>query len=199
MSKGDQPAKLKCLGLACSPRMGGNTAVLAERALEACREAGNETELLRLAEYKYAPCRACDGCFASGKCVVRDDAGIIFEKILAADLFIMAAPVFSMGICAQAKMLIDRSQQFWAARYVLDIPVGEPDRVRRGMFISCAGTTLPGVFDGTVRTGRYFFKMLGITFDALLCYEGVDKKGEILQHRQAMDEVYRQARALALP
>lgn len=197
MSESNQPAKMKCLALACSPRKGGNTALLAERVLDACREAGHETELLQLTDFNYAPCRACDGCFASGKCVVRDDAGLIFEQILAADLFVMAAPVFSMGICAQAKMLIDRSQQFWAARYVLDIPVGDPDRVRRGMFISCAGTTLPGVFDGTVRTTRYFYKMLGINLEAVLCYEGVDKKGEILQHWRAMDEVYRQARMLA--
>jgi len=75
--------------------------------------------------------------------------------------------------------------------------VGEkPDQMRRGMFISCAGTTLPGVFDGTVRTARYFFKMLGIAPDAVLCYAGVDKKGDILQHQQAMDEVYRQAQTL---
>lgn len=196
MSEGSHPAKMKCLALACSPRRGGNTALLAERALDACREGGHETELLQLAEFNYSPCRACDGCFATGKCVVRDDAGFIFEKILAADLFIMAAPVFSMGLCAQAKMLVDRAQQFWAARYVLDMPVGEPDRVRHGMFVSCAGTALSGVFDGTVRTVRYFFKMLGIVPDAVLCYKEVDKKGEILQRPQAMDEVYRQAGAL---
>jgi len=198
MSDDRQVTKIKCLALACSPRKGGNTSLLAERALDVCREAGHETELLQLADFNYAPCQACDSCFATGKCVVPDDAGVIFEKILAADRFIMAAPVFSMGICAQAKMLIDRSQQFWAARYVLNIPVGEkPNQARRGMFVSCSGTTLPGVFDGTVRTARYFFKMLGIVPDAVLCYEGVDKKGEILKHQRAIDEVNQQAWALA--
>jgi len=198
MGDASQVTKMKCLALTCSPRRGGNTALLAGRALEACREAGHETEFLQLTDYNYSPCRACDSCFATGKCVVRDDAGFIFEKILAADRFIMAAPVFSMGICAQAKMLIDRSQQFWAARYVLNIPVGEkPDQARRGMFISCSGTSLPGVFDGTVRTARYFFKMLGIVPDEVLCYDGVDKKGEILKHQRAMAEVYRQAQTLA--
>ncbi len=198
MSDDLQVTKIKCLALACSPRKGGNTSLLAERALDVCREAGHETELLQLADFNYAPCQACDGCFATGKCVVPDDAGVIFEKILAADRFIMAAPVFSMGICAQAKMLIDRSQQFWAARYVLNIPVGEkPNQARRGMFVSCSGTTLPGVFDGTVRTARYFFKMLGIVPDAVLCYDGVDKKGEILKHQRAINEVNQQAWALA--
>jgi len=198
MSDDLQGTKIKCLALACSPRKGGNTSLLAERALDVCREAGHETELLQLADFNYAPCQACDSCFATGKCVVPDDAGVIFEKILAADRFIMAAPVFSMGICAQAKMLIDRSQQFWAARYVLNIPVGEkPNQARRGMFISCSGTSLPGVFDGTVRTARYFYKMLGIVPDAVLCYDGVDKKGEILKHQRAIDEVNQQAWALA--
>ncbi|MCL2338124.1 MAG: flavodoxin family protein [Firmicutes bacterium] len=198
MSENLRLTKKKCLALACSPRLGGNTALLAERALEACREAGHETELLQLTKFNYAPCRACDACFATGICAVGDDAGVIFEKILAADLFIMAAPVFSMGVCAQAKMLIDRAQRFWAARYVLHIPVGEPGRTRHGMFVSCAGSDLPGVFDGTLRTVRYFFMMLGIKLDGTLCYQKVDKKGDILQHPQSMDEVYQQARTLAL-
>lgn len=197
MAEQERPARLKCLALACSPRREGNTTLLTRRVLDACREQGHDTELIYLVDYKYSPCRACDGCFATGKCVVRDDAGILFEKILAADRFIMAAPVFSMGICAQAKMLIDRTQQFWAARYVLGRTVGErPGNERRGLFISCAGTTLPGVFDGTLRTARYFYKMLGIGLDAALCYDGVDKKGEIMHHARALNDVYRQGQKL---
>ncbi|MGQ9824496.1 MAG: flavodoxin family protein, partial [Desulfotomaculales bacterium] len=172
---------LKCLALACSPRKKGNTAWLARQALEECGRAGGETELLYLADFRYAPCRACGGCNATGRCVVRDDAGLIFEKILAADRIILAAPIFSMGICAQAKMLIDRAQQFWAAKYLLKRSVladGEKNRpARRGIFVSCAGTRLPGVFDGAVQVARYFFKMLDVDLLAVLCYSGVDKEG----------------------
>ncbi|MCG8401193.1 MAG: flavodoxin family protein [Firmicutes bacterium] len=195
MGEDARSVKLQCLALACSPRKDGNTALLAREALEACREEGHDTEFLYLADFNYFPCRACDGCFNTGKCVVPDQAGTIFEKILAADRFIMAAPVFSLGICAQAKMLIDRTQQFWAAKYLLDRHVpGKPSR--RGIFISCAGTTLPKVFEGTLQTVRYFFKILDIDLAGNYCYDGVDKKGDILSHPRAMRDAGRQGKAL---
>lgn len=183
---------LKCLALACSPRKNGNTALLAQRALEACAQAGCDTEFLYLTDYRYAPCRACEGCNDTGTCVIRDDARIVYDKILAADRLILAAPIFSMGINAQAKMFIDRAQQFWAAKYVLDkniVPSGDRP-ARQGIFISCAGTTLPGVFDGSVRVVRYFFKMLDIQLVNKFCYAGVDKKGDILSKDTAFNDIY---------
>jgi NAD(P)H-dependent FMN reductase len=195
--------ELRCLAVACSPRKNGNTAWLARQALRECGEAGCRTELLYLADFRYAPCRACGGCNATGRCVVQDDAGLIFEKILAADRIILAAPIFSMGICAQAKMLIDRAQQFWAAKYILKRSVlaeGEKNRpARRGIFVSCAGTRLPGVFDGAVRVVRYFFKMLEVDFLAALCYSGVDSEGEVRGHPVAGEEVRLYGRKLAEP
>ena len=192
--------KIKCLAVAGSPRRGGNTELLARRALEGAVAAGAEGEIICLRDYHYAPCAACDGCFKEGRCVVRDDASLIFEKILAADRVIFAAPIFSMGICAQAKMLIDRSQQFWACKYVLNRPVIEDEKKRserRGIFLSAAGTGLPGVFDGALRVTRYFFKMLDIKMDGAYCYPKVDRRGDILKLPEAMTEVFEAGRKLA--
>lgn len=189
----------KCLAVACSPRKDGNTEILARRALEGAASTGADTELLFLRDYRYAPCIACDGCFKTGRCVVKDDAGGIFEKILAADGVILAAPIFSMGICAQAKMLIDRSQQFWACRYVLHrlvIEDGEKRRKRHGIILSASGTDLPGVFDGAVRVARYFFKMLDIIPDGVFCYPKVDRKGDILERPDALAQTYEAGRRL---
>ncbi len=194
--------KLNCLALACSPRKNGNTALLARQALAAAQSAGCRTELLHLADYGYAPCRACDGCFATGRCVVEDDAGLIFEKILAADRLILAAPVYFMGICAQAKMLIDRAQQFWAEKYILKkevIPHKKTRPARRGILLSCGGTTLPGIFDGVIQVVRTFFKMLEIELVATLCYAGVDRAGDILKNPKAREEVYKAAQTLSVP
>ena len=190
----------KCLAVACSPRQDGNTEILARRALAGAASAGAVTELLLLRDYSYAPCIACDGCFKTGRCVVRDDAGIIFEKILSADGVILAAPIFSMGICAQAKMLIDRSQQFWACRYVLHRPViedREKRRKRHGIILSASGTDLPGVFDGAVRVARYFFKMLEITLAGTYCYPAVDRKGDILERPDALAQTCAAGKRLA--
>ncbi|MCL6611340.1 MAG: flavodoxin family protein [Peptococcaceae bacterium] len=181
-----------CVGLACSPRKDGNTDILLKRSVKTLRDLDVDAEIIYLADLKYSPCRACEGCHATGRCIVKDDAGPVFEKILRAEIIILAAPVFSMGLCAQAKMFIDRAQQFWAARYILGRPVVEDVRLRqarRGMFISCAGTDLPGVFDGPARVARYFFKIMDIRLAGTFCYSGVDKKGTILTRAGAMDEI----------
>lgn len=198
MEEGD---KVRCLAVACSPRRGGNTDLLARRALEGAAAGDALTEIIYLRDYLYAPCQACDGCFKQGRCVVKDDAALIFDRILAADRLVLAAPIFSMGICAQAKMIIDRSQQFWACHYVLKRPVIENEekrRGRRGIFISASGTGLPGVFDGAVRVAKYFFKTLEFKMEGTYCYPKVDRKGEILEHPAALAEVGEAGQKLAL-
>lgn len=193
------PEKIKCLALACSPRKDGNTAMLARQALTGCREAGVETEFLYLADYTYAPCRGCEACSKTGRCVVMDDAKVIFDKILSADRLILAAPIFSMGICAQAKMLIDRAQQFWATKYVLKRPVIPEAALRtprRGIYISTAGTGLSGVFDGATRVVKYFFKMLEIDLAGTFCYPRVDAKGAVINHPTAVANCLQAGREL---
>lgn len=195
----DKKNRAKCLAVACSPRRGGNTDLLARRALEGVKAADAEGEIIYLRDYRYAPCMACDGCFKKGRCVVKDDASLVFEKILEADRVIFAAPIFSMGICAQAKMLIDRSQQFWACKYVLHRPIVEDEKKRpdrQGIFISAAGTNLPGIFDGSTRVVKYFFKMLDIQMKGFYGYPKVDRKGDILEHPDAMVEVYEAGKKL---
>lgn len=191
--------KLKCLGLACSPRQGGNTTLLLERALRGAASAGAEVELIRLADYNISPCQACDLCSRDGKCILKDDAAIIFEKILKADRVIMAAPIFAMGLNAQAKTLVDRSQRFWATKYVLKKPVIENPQMRparRGIFISAAGTNLKGVFDGAQRVVQYFYKMLEIKLEGSHCYPQTDKRGAILENAQALEEVFQAGKRL---
>jgi len=181
-----------CVGLACSPRREGNTALLLERAAETMRSYNVDTEIYRLADIDFSPCMACEGCSATGRCVIDDGAMPLYQRILKAEIFIMAAPVFSMGICAHAKMFIDRAQQFWAAKYLLGRPVVEDEhfrRSRRGIFISCAGTRIDGVFEDPVRVAGYFFKMLDIRLAGTYCYPGVDGRGDILSDHAALDEI----------
>jgi multimeric flavodoxin WrbA len=191
---------MRCLAVACSPRKEANTSILAGEALAGAKKAGAVTEILYLTGYSYAPCMACDGCFKNGRCIVKDDAAFIFNKILEADRIILAAPIFSMSICAQAKMLIDRSQQFWAARYILKQPVVADKEIRparRGIFISAAGTNLPGVFEGAIRIIQYFYKIMEICLAGCFCYPKIDRKGEIKNHPAALAEVFTAGMELA--
>ena len=185
---------IHCLGIATSPRYGGNTSTLMEKALAGAAEGGATTELININRFKISPCLGCNGCYDKGSCVVNDDMQLIYPKLLAADRIILTAPIFSMGICAQAKTLIDRTQRFWATKYILkrDVIENKDQRPpRKGMFISVAGSNHKDMFMGALQTARYFFLMLEAEFAGSYCYPKIDEKGEILDHPVALEEVYK--------
>ena len=67
---------------------------------------------------------------------------------------------------------------------------------RRGVFISTAGSGVPGAFDGAVFTMKYFFDAVGVVPWKNLLYGKIDDKGEIKAHPTAMKEAYETGREL---
>lgn len=170
------------LALAGSSRRGGNTDTLLDWCLDAARGEGAEIVRFRLCDLDLRGCRACDACFKDGHCIQQDDMQQLYPHLRAADSIVLAAPVYSMGMPGVPKMMIDRAQPFWALKYVLKQPLNEPGGPQRlGAFLSCAGTDLPAVFEGSRRTIRYLWHVLGVTsIGEVLCPE-VDARGEIEQ------------------
>jgi len=114
---------MRVLGIAGSPRRGGNTDLLLEKAIAGASDAGAETEIIVLHGLNISPCRHCDGCLEAGRCVIEDDMQWIHTRLRESDRLIVASPVFFMGLTAQTKMMIDRCQALWAIKYVLKQPV----------------------------------------------------------------------------
>jgi len=182
-----------CLGIASSPRLHGNTTVLLESALEGAKKAGARTELLSLSKYNFSSCRACEGCSRDGNCVIHDDMQEIYFKLLAADRLILAAPIFSMGICAQAKALVDRTQRFWATKFVLQrevVPNLHSRPERKGIFVSTAGSDVQNAFEGALQVARYFFYVLEMQYTGCYCYNRINEQGAILNYPDKLKEVY---------
>ena len=99
---------MKILGFMGSPRIGGNTDVLLDRALAGAREAGAEVEKIILAQLEISPCDGCDGCEADGECTQADDMVPLYDKIRQADGIILATPIYWWGPTAQMKTFLDR-------------------------------------------------------------------------------------------
>jgi FMN-dependent NADH-azoreductase len=123
----------------------------------------------------------------------------IYQKLLAADRLILAAPIFSMNLNAQAKALIDRSQRFWSTKFILKRPViadaaARPKRT--GIFLSACGTAFPDMFDCAVKVVRYYFNMLEIKYDAGHFYWQIDAPGAIINHPTALQDVFEAGRRL---
>ena len=100
--------------LSGSPRKGGNSDLLCDEFARGAAEAGHQVEKLRVAEKKVHPCSACYHCRDhGGECVYRDDMAAILQKMIDADVLVLASPVYFYSIDAQLKAVIDRTVARW--------------------------------------------------------------------------------------
>jgi multimeric flavodoxin WrbA len=104
----------KVLVLSASPRKGGNSDVLCDQFMLGAEEASNQTEKIFLRDKTIGYCIGCGTCFITKKgCSIKDDMDEIMDKMIVADVIVMATPVYFYTMNGQLKTLIDRT----CARY----------------------------------------------------------------------------------
>lgn len=101
--------KKNVLILSGSPRKGGNSDVLCDEFAKGAEKSGNSIEKIYLKDHKIGFCQACYACKKTGKCVQKDDMEEILDKMVKADVIVMATPVYFYTMDAQMKVLIDRT------------------------------------------------------------------------------------------
>lgn len=100
----------RVLILSSSPRRGGNSDTLCDAFLRGAEEAGNQVEKIFLADKTINYCKGCGACSYYHKpCPQKDDAAGIVQKMIDADVIVMATPVYFYTMSAQMKTLIDRT------------------------------------------------------------------------------------------
>lgn len=100
---------MKILAIHGSPHtIQSSTRKLANLVLEGAAEAGAETDMIDLCDYRITPCTACDGCSFNGICVYDDDAPAIVERMKDADGIIFGSPVYIDNVSGQMKIFFDR-------------------------------------------------------------------------------------------
>jgi len=190
---------VRVLGLFGSPRRGGNTEILLEEVLRGAEKEGAKVERLYLSDFTITPCKECHGCDETGNCVILDDMEKIYPKLLEADVVILASPIFFYGVTAWTKALIDRSQALWVRKYLLKEPsLGKEGKKRKGFFISLGATKGQKVFEGSILTVKYFFDVLNADYAGDLLFRGVEAKGDILKHPEALQQAFEAGRRLVL-
>jgi hypothetical protein len=167
---------LKLLGISGSPRRGGNTDRLLNEAISGAAGKGAQVKHIVLADLEIAPCSHCDGCIQTGgRCVLEDDMQQIHVDIREYDRFIVASPIYFMGVTAQVKAMIDRCQALWVIKHILKLPVGPNTGIpRRGAFISAGGTSYGNLFTGSIVTMKSWYKTLDIEYTEDILVPGVD-------------------------
>lgn len=104
------------LGICASPRPHGNTHTALVDLLAGLEAGGVETGELSLGELRIEAIGDCSACVAQGGCCIEDDLTAGMERIYAADLIVVASPLYWYGPSGQLKLFLDR----WSCLLDLD-------------------------------------------------------------------------------
>ncbi|MDO4620952.1 MAG: flavodoxin family protein [Lachnospiraceae bacterium] len=107
----------KVLVISASPRKNSNSDLLAERFAEGARQAGHEVEKISLAGKTIGFCQGCFACQKTGRCVIRDDADSIEQKMEHADVLVFATPIYYYEMSGQLKTMLDRGNPLYTVDY----------------------------------------------------------------------------------
>lgn len=101
--------KQKILVLSASPRKGGNSDLLCDQFILGATEVGNQVEKIYVQDKEINFCLGCMDCQSNGGvCVQNDDMAEILDKMVQADVLVMATPIYFYNMDAQLKVVIDR-------------------------------------------------------------------------------------------
>jgi len=167
-----------------SPRRKGNSSTLAAQISRGAKSAGAQVETVFLQALNISPCRGCDTCqkLDSKGCAIKDDMQEIFPKLIKADAWVIASPVYWFSMSAQTKMFMDRcyaltayaKNPFAGKRIAIAMSYGDVDPVRSG----CVNA-LRTFQDAFRYTGS---KIVGIVYGSAI------KAGEIANNKALMQE-----------
>ena len=126
----------------------------------------NETaEIVNTIDLQINPCRACYACWVktSGRCVQKDDATELLNKIKTSDLVIWSVPLYAYSASSHCKALMDRSVCFnqpemYVGEDGRSHHYGYEDGSKQTVLISSGGLPdVVGNFDGLVFQIKHMF------------------------------------------
>ncbi len=122
---------MNILGLNGRPRPDGNTAAMVSAFAEGAREGGHQVTVVPVCQKKIAGCMACEYCHTKGegKCVQQDDMQEVYPLLEAAEMVVLASPVYYHSFTGQLQCAINRI-------YALD----KPKNLKKAALILSSGS-----------------------------------------------------------
>lgn len=94
-----------------SPRKNGNTAIALGWMEDVLRENGHNVERINIANYELKGCVSCYKCQMNTeeyRCIQKDDANDLYERVRNADAVVIASPLYWWSFSSQLKPFWDR-------------------------------------------------------------------------------------------
>jgi len=183
----------KILALLSSPRKKGNSTTLAKQIIKGAESEGAEIEAVRLHDMNISPCQACYVCQKKGSegCAIDDDMQSLYPRLIEADTWIIASPVYWFNMSAQTKLFMDRcfalpaynKNAFTGKRIAIAMSYGDTDPFSSG----CVNA---------FRTFQDAFRYVGAKIIGMV-YGSAEAPGEIASNTALMEKAEELGKKLA--
>ena len=175
---------MKIVVLEGSPNRHASSNLLAEEFIRGAKEAGHTAEIIDAAHADLHPCTGCVRCGYEGPCVQKDDMADILDKMVQADVILLATPVYFYSMDGQMKTFIDRT-----------VPRYTEIRDKDFYFILTAADTEKANLERTMEAFRGFTEdcLDGAREAGVIYGTGAWKIGEI-KNTPAYEEAYQMGR-----
>lgn len=169
------------LVISTSLRARSNSDVLTERLIAGARDAGHAVEHISLKGKEIKYCIGCLSCMKTQRCVQKDDAAEIAEKMRQADVLVFATPIYYYEMSGQMKTLLDRMNPLYGTDY----------RFRRVYLLSTAADSAPGTDERAVNGLKGWIDCFEKAEfgDSLFC-GGLNAPGEAANSSDALERAY---------
>ena len=171
----------RVLVITTSLRAKSNSDRLAEELIRGASEAGHGVSHISLRNKTIGFCRGCLACQKTQRCVIRDDAVEIAEKVKAADTLVFVTPIYYYEMSGQMKTLLDRLNPLYPSDY----------RFRSIYMLSVAAEAEAYVPEKAVSGLQGWvdcFEKAELT-DTLFC-GGINDPGEALEKAAELEEAF---------
>lgn len=209
------PVRLNAtLGLACSPRAGGNSDAAAGAFFQGFSAAGGRMDLLHLRDQRVLPCVSCGACerFAPAHAVRgneggaavsagqaaricpltgQDDSAELFARLYTAQALFLALPIYFYHMPALLKGFVDRGQAFWMLKANRDATLNSLPP-RPAWVVMVAGRPQgERLFEGALLTLKYFCGLFNFELQDPMLLPGFDTPQAIARTAPALEHITR--------
>ncbi len=165
-----------------SPRVGGNTDLLADALIEGAVSAGHTAKKIHLGQTPVHGCVHCGHCYANGECSQKDGMQQIYDAYHETDVLVFASPVYFYHLTSQMKAMLDRM-------YALSYAPRTGTRPQECMLLMCAEDSGERPFRWALQYYRDILSgYLRLKDAGTLLVGGVFEKGGIASQKPQMLE-----------
>ena len=187
----------RVLAVNASGRKGGNTDVIIDEIIRACRDGGCSTEKLYLIDIDLKPCIGCRVCRKADVptiCAVRDEmTSTVYERLYMADGLIFGFPIYTARENGLMANFMDRWDCLLNPHLSRRLPSG-----KKAIIVCSWMWPNPHAYDHVIEQMILLLKLHGVETTDVLAVSGTQGKrhgkGVVKHHLNIMEEAYRAGR-----